>query len=57
VDIDWLLATVALGVGLLVGLTGVGAGAIMTPVLVGFFGVNLPVDVEVGGNTWGSLYE
>jgi DNA polymerase-1 len=22
-----------------------------------FFGVNLPVDVEVGGNTWGSLYE
>jgi uncharacterized membrane protein YfcA len=45
VDIDWILATVALGVGLLVGLTGVGAGAIMTPVLVGFFGVSLPVAI------------
>jgi uncharacterized membrane protein YfcA len=45
VDIDWILVLVALGVGLLVGLTGVGAGAIMTPVLVGFFGVSLPVAI------------
>jgi len=44
-EIDWLLTVVALGVSLLVGLTGVGAGAIMTPVLVGFFGVSLPVAI------------
>lgn len=44
-EIDWLLVAVALGVGALVGLTGVGAGAIMTPVLVGFFGVSLPVAI------------
>lgn len=44
-DIDWLLVTVAIAVGTLVGLTGVGAGAIMTPVLVGFFGVSLPVAI------------
>ena len=44
-EIDWILAIVAFGVGLLVGLTGVGAGAIMTPVLVGFFGVSLPVAI------------
>lgn len=44
-EIDWLLVTVALGVGSLVGLTGVGAGAIMTPVLVGLFGVSLPVAI------------
>jgi len=45
VDIDWVLIAVALVVGMLVGLTGVGAGAIMTPVLVGFFGVSLPTAI------------
>jgi uncharacterized membrane protein YfcA len=45
VDIDWILVAVAFVVGLLVGLTGVGAGAIMTPVLVGFFGISLPVAI------------
>ena len=40
-----MLVVVAFGVGGLVGLTGVGAGAIMTPVLVGFFGVSLPVAI------------
>jgi len=45
VDIDWVLVAVSLAVGILVGLTGVGAGAIMTPVLVGFFGVSLPVAI------------
>lgn len=44
-EIDWALVGVAFGVGGLVGLTGVGAGAIMTPVLVGFFGVSLPVAI------------
>lgn len=44
-EIDWVLVTVALVVGALVGLTGVGAGAIMTPVLVGFFGASLPVAI------------
>lgn len=45
VDIDWVLVGTALLVGALVGVTGVGAGAIMTPTLVGFFGVSLPVAV------------
>ena len=44
-ELDWVLVAVAFGVGALVGLTGVGAGAIMTPVLVGFFGVSLPVAI------------
>jgi uncharacterized membrane protein YfcA len=45
VEVDWILVAVAFAVGILVGLTGVGAGAIMTPVLVGFFGVSLPVAI------------
>lgn len=40
-----MLVAVAFGVGALVGLTGVGAGAIMTPTLVGFFGVSLPIAI------------
>ena len=40
-----MLVAVAFVVGALVGLTGVGAGAIMTPTLVGFFGVSLPVAI------------
>ena len=35
----------ALTVGILVGLTGVGAGAVMTPLLVGVFGVPFPVAI------------
>jgi uncharacterized membrane protein YfcA len=46
VELDWLLVAVAVVVGMLVGLTGVGAGAIMTPLLVGFFGVSLPVAIS-----------
>ncbi len=41
----WALVAAAFGVGVLVGLTGVGAGAIMTPVLIVFFGVSLPVAI------------
>lgn len=36
---DWTMALVALGIGIVVGLTGMGGGALMTPVLVLFFNV------------------
>jgi uncharacterized membrane protein YfcA len=39
VDIDWLLAAACLGIGVIVGLTGMGGGALLTPVLVLVFGV------------------
>ncbi|HTJ94568.1 MAG TPA: sulfite exporter TauE/SafE family protein [Pararobbsia sp.] len=38
--IDWLYSASGLGVGLLVGLTGVGGGSLMTPLLVLLFGVH-----------------
>jgi uncharacterized membrane protein YfcA len=38
-SIDPLLAIAAFGIGIVVGLTGMGGGALMTPVLVLFFGV------------------
>lgn len=37
---DWTLALGALAVGIVVGLTGMGGGALMTPMLVLFFGVS-----------------
>ena len=37
---DWLLVLGGLGVGAVVGLTGMGGGALMTPMLVIFFGVD-----------------
>lgn len=36
---DWVMALGACGVGIVVGLTGMGGGALMTPMLVLFFGV------------------
>lgn len=45
VDIDWLLALSSLVVGVLVGLTGVGGGALMTPILIGGFSVAVPVAI------------
>src|SRR3954471_14363072 len=36
---DFTLALAGLGVGIVVGLTGMGGGALMTPILVIFFGV------------------
>ncbi|WP_117212962.1 sulfite exporter TauE/SafE family protein [Allorhizocola rhizosphaerae] len=36
---DWALAAAGFGVGTIVGLTGMGGGALMTPILVLFFGV------------------
>jgi hypothetical protein len=38
--VDWTLAIGALCVGTVVGLTGMGGGALMTPMLVLFFGVS-----------------
>jgi uncharacterized membrane protein YfcA len=38
--VDWLLVLGGLGVGTVVGLTGMGGGALMTPMLVLFFGVD-----------------
>src|SRR3954463_785788 len=38
-NIDFLLSVAAFGIGIVVGLTGMGGGALMTPVLVLFFGV------------------
>jgi uncharacterized membrane protein YfcA len=35
--IDWLLTVASFGIGIVVGLTGMGGGALMTPVLVLFF--------------------
>ena len=37
---DWLLVLGGLGVGAVVGLTGMGGGALMTPMLVIFFGID-----------------
>src|SRR5215813_7237317 len=36
---DWALTAAGFGVGIIVGLTGMGGGALMTPVLVIFFGI------------------
>lgn len=36
---DWTLTATALSIGVVVGLTGMGGGALMTPVLVLFFGI------------------
>jgi uncharacterized membrane protein YfcA len=38
--VDWLLVVGGLGVGTVVGLTGMGGGALMTPMLVIFFGID-----------------
>ena len=36
---DWISACAGFGVGVVVGLTGVGGGALMTPILIMVFGV------------------
>ena len=43
---DWGLALAGLGIGVIVGLTGMGGGALMTPVLVLFFGIS-PLTAEI----------
>jgi uncharacterized membrane protein YfcA len=47
---DWMNTLAGFGVGLLVGITGVGGGALMTPILVLLFGV-APV-AAVGTDLW-----
>ncbi|MBB2985690.1 sulfite exporter TauE/SafE family protein [Terracoccus luteus] len=37
--IDWILVAATFGIGIVVGLTGMGGGALMTPVLVLFFNI------------------
>ncbi len=44
--INWNLVLVGLGIGALVGLTGVGGGSLMTPILIVFF--RLPPSVAIG---------
>lgn len=48
--IDWMNPTAGFGVGLLVGITGVGGGSLMTPILVLLFGV-APA-AAVGTDLW-----
>jgi uncharacterized protein len=43
---DWGLTLAGLAVGLLVGLTGMGAGSLMTPIMISFFG--FPATTAVG---------
>ena len=43
---DWTLAAAALGIGIVVGLTGMGGGALMTPVLVLLFNISAPAAVS-----------
>ncbi len=45
-DINFGLVAAGLAVGLLVGLTGMGAGSLMTPILINFFGI--PAGTAVG---------
>jgi uncharacterized membrane protein YfcA len=47
---DWLYAVAGLGVGLMVGLTGVGGGALMTPILVLLFGISPAT--AIGTDLW-----
>lgn len=48
--LDWYNAIAGFGVGVLVGLTGVGGGALMTPIMVLLFGV--APGVAVGTDLW-----
>lgn len=52
--IDWMLSLAGFGVGAVVGLTGMGGGALMTPLLVLLFGV--PPEVAVGSDLTASLF-
>lgn len=47
---DWLYAVAGLGVGVMVGLTGVGGGALMTPLLVLLFGISPAT--AIGTDLW-----
>ena len=48
-QINWLYSLSGFFVGVLVGLTGVGGGSLMTPLLVLLFGIYMLVDGVVAG--------
>jgi uncharacterized membrane protein YfcA len=52
--IDWMIAVAGLSVGAIVGLTGMGGGALMTPILVLVFGI--PPTVAVSSDLAASLF-
>jgi uncharacterized membrane protein YfcA len=52
--IDWVIAGAGLAVGAVVGLTGMGGGALMTPILVLLFGI--PPTVAVASDLAASLF-
>ncbi|HEX7672237.1 MAG TPA: sulfite exporter TauE/SafE family protein [Polyangiaceae bacterium] len=52
--IDWILALAGLAVGTVVGVTGMGGGALMTPLLVLLFGI--PPHIAVGSDLTASLF-
>jgi uncharacterized membrane protein YfcA len=52
--IDWTVALAGLAVGSVVGVTGMGGGALMTPILVLLFGI--PPHIAVGSDLTASLF-
>ncbi len=51
---DWIVSLAGFGVGTIVGLTGMGGGALMTPILVLLFGI--PPHIAVGSDLTASLF-
>ena len=49
-DMDWIAIVSGFGVGAIVGLTGVGGGSLMTPLLIGVFKLNPAV--AIGTDLW-----
>jgi uncharacterized membrane protein YfcA len=52
--VDWVVSLAGLAVGSVVGMTGMGGGALMTPILVLLFGI--PPSVAVGSDLVASLF-
>ncbi len=48
--IDWMAIAAGFGIGLIVGVTGVGGGSLMTPLLIGVF--HLDKAVAIGTDLW-----
>ena len=49
---DWISIFAGFGVGIVVGLTGVGGGALMTPILVMVFGIAHVTSVAYGSRSF-----
>ncbi|EWS54457.1 Sulfite exporter TauE/SafE [Methylibium sp. T29] len=47
---DFIAVLIGFGVGAIVGMTGVGGGSLMTPLMLGVFG--LPPAVAIGTDLW-----